>query len=129
MRGKIKHLLLTSLIVIMANVTLANARPETSHRQVVLEVVLFTVDKHASANTVQKLAFSITPILKKYPGFISREFAANAQAGNQYIDIVKWQSLRDAAYAAEHIVHNRKMKRFIAVMQYYKMCHFKLTAV
>ena len=121
-------LLLGSIIFLCFSSVVCNAAPvgkmETGYS--VLEVVIFNTNKHVSDKTVIALANRVTPVLKKYPGFISRSFGENANVPGQWIDVVKWKSLRDAVSAANRITSNNKMQRFMSVMNRYKMYHFNL---
>lgn len=123
----IKALLLTGLIFTIYNLNLL-AAPVTTNNKSVLEVVRFTVKKGVSDEHVHNLATSITPILKKYPGFISRTLANDVHREQRYIDIVKWKSFKDVSNAANKIIDNKKMKQFIRVMKSYKMYHFNLVS-
>lgn len=115
------------LVIIASLMSFSAIALEPIKRQNVLEVVIFTVKKHTSSNLTQQLASAITPCLKKYPGFISREFAKNPAVRGQYIDIVKWKTLADANTASSSIISNNEMKRFLSIMQSYRMYHFNLS--
>ncbi|MDF1759743.1 MAG: hypothetical protein P1U40_04315 [Coxiellaceae bacterium] len=93
---------------------------------IALELVIFTTNKTVSAQKVRDLASAVTPVLKTYPGFISRAVGRSSDLGNQWVDIVRWRSMDDALLAAKKIVANKKMRQFISVMQGYKMYHFYL---
>ena len=102
------------------------AAPAESSHQAVLEVVIFKTNKTVSPVKVRQLAAKVTPLLAKYPGFISRTFGQGAQATNQWVDIVRWHSLAEAKYAASTIVKAKKMQQFLSVMQGYQLYHFSL---
>lgn len=124
-----RRLLLISFIVFLCFFSVVgNATPvgkmKTGHD--VLEVVIFNTNKHISDKTVIALANQVTPVLKKYPGFISRSFGENTNIQGQWIDAVKWKSLSDAISAAKRITANDKMQQFMSVMSTYKMYHFNL---
>lgn len=124
-----RRLLLISFIVFLCFFSVVgNATPvgkmKAGHD--VLEVVIFNTNQHISDKTVITLANQVTPVLKRYPGFISRSFGENTNVPGQWIDTVKWESLSDAVSAEKWITVNDKMQQFMSVMSTYKMYHFNL---
>lgn len=91
-----------------------------------LEVVIFSTNKGYSDTQIIKRADAVTSLLKSYPGFLSRQFSKNVIKKNEWVDIVHWSSLHDALMAAKKIVKTHQMKKFMAVMQSYKMYHFQV---
>ena len=67
-----------------------------------IEVVIFRANSGVSDSQLQTAALAVTPILKKMPGFISREFGASEDG--QYIDVVHWKDLPSAKSAAEKVM-------------------------
>ena len=115
----------TLLLAVILNINLY-ASSEVLQSSSVLEVVIFTVNHNTSPAKVRDLAASITPLLHKYPGFISRTFGQNSQNSAQWVDVVRWRSQKDATFAAKNIIKSKSMKHFTAIMHHYDMYHFKL---
>jgi len=67
-----------------------------------------------SDEQLRTAALAITPILKKMPGFISREFGASE--GGKYIDVVHWKNLLSAKAAAEKVMAISKCGEFFSLI-------------
>ncbi len=119
----LKRILIPSIFLFLYIACCAGYSLPVKAQPNVLELVIFTAHKTVSAQRVRDLANAVTPVLKTYPGFISREFG-HSPGGGQWVDIVKWETMDDALFAAKKIVGNEKMRQFISVMQGYKMYHF-----
>lgn len=70
--------------------------------QPLYEIVVFKAKDGISAEQVVSAAQHIQPLLDSYKGYISRQLV---QAdGDQWVDIVTWESLEDAKFAANDIM-------------------------
>jgi hypothetical protein len=66
----------------------------------VLELVVFTLNEGVSREQFLGTNDAVSTWIGKQPGFISRELSYDAE-GDRWIDILWWDSLENAAAAAE----------------------------
>lgn len=122
---KTKVLLLGIIIYLLPCVSIASPT-QSNNQSGVIEVVMFNTKSEYTPNQIVILANSVTPILKSYPGFISRKLSEDVRNQSHWIDIVHWASLKDARSAAQKIIDSTQMKRFVAAMHDYTMYHFQV---
>lgn len=93
-----------------------------------IEVVIFKAKNGISDNQLRTAALAVTPILKKMPGFINREFGVSEDG--QYIDIVRWKDLPSAKAAAEKVMSIPKCGEFFGLIDQSQMqfMHFDKVA-
>lgn len=91
----------------------------------VIEVVIFHSNSGVSPNQMLKSAEAITPTLKSMPGFISRTIG-HGKKSDEWIDVVRWQSMEEALTAAKKIENDPKARKFMSLMSGYKMYHFRV---
>jgi hypothetical protein len=115
-----------TFLIMLILPSLAVALQKQAHTFGINEVVMFKTKKSYSAQKIVMIANAVTPILKSYPGFISRSLSENIKDGREWIDIVRWSSLGDAQLAAKAVVKRHEMKDFMATMQNYHMYHFQV---
>ena len=96
-----------------------------SPQKPVLEVVIFHTKPQVSPKTLLIAANKVTPILQSMPGFISRT-VAKGQEASEWIDIVKWVSLKQALLSAKIVIKKPEMRSFISLMSDYNMYHFSI---
>lgn len=90
-----------------------------------IELVIFKPKPGLSTDVIKTSLMSLEPILKSYHGFISRELAVNSE--NQWMDLVFWESMEDAVFAAEDILMQEKAVKAFEVIddKEMKFFHFK----
>ena len=66
----------------------------------VLELVVFKLNKGVSREQFLGTNDAVSTWISKQPGFISRELSYDAE-GDRWIDVIWWESLENAAAAAE----------------------------
>jgi hypothetical protein len=74
-------------------------RMEASGRKV-LELVVFTLNEGVSREQFLGTNDAVSTWISKQPGFISRELSYDAE-GDRWIDVLWWDSMENAAAAAE----------------------------
>lgn len=69
--------------------------------------------------------FSVTSILEKMPGCLSREFGASGDG--QYVDIVRWRNPSSAQTVAQQVMKIPECGKFFALIDESKMqfSHFE----
>jgi len=84
------------------------------NNQPVYEIVVFKAQADVTTEQVLLSAQSIQSTLESYTGYISRDLI---QADNdQWVDIVKWESLEDAQFAAEDIMSKPEAATFMTII-------------
>lgn len=92
-----------------------------------IEVVIFKAKAGVSDSQLQTAALAVTPILKKMPGFISREFGTSEDG--QYIDVVHWKDFPSATAAADKVMGIPKCGEFFGLIDQSKMQFMHFTRV
>ena len=90
-----------------------------------IELVVFSAKPGVKDTELKAVALSITPILEKMPGYLSREFGASGDG--QYVDIVRWKDLSSAQAAAKQVMNIPECGKFFALIDESKMqfSHFQ----
>ena len=94
---------------------------------IAIEVVVFKAKAGVSDGQLQAAALAVTPILKKMPGFISREFAVSEDG--KYIDVVHWKDLSSAKAAAENVMSIPVCGEFFGLIDQNEMQFMHFTKV
>lgn len=90
-----------------------------------IELVVFSAKPGVKDTELKAAALSVTPILEKMPGYLSREFGASGDG--QYVDIVRWKDLASAQAAAQQVMKIPECGKFFALIDESKMqfSHFQ----
>lgn len=80
----------------------------------VIETVIYQTNPGVNDKEHLKKAVAISPILEKFPGFISRQFSKTADG--KWIDIIYWRDLSSAQQAAEEVKTIPECQVFFAEM-------------
>lgn len=90
-----------------------------------IELVVFSAKAGVTDAELKAAALSISPILEKMPGYLSREFGASGDG--QYVDIVCWKDPASAKTAAQQAVNIPECQKFFTLIDQNKMqfSHFQ----
>lgn len=92
-----------------------------------IELVLFKPKPGVSAGEVKTSLTSLSSILKSYDGFVSRQLAAGKD--EQWMDLVFWESMEDAKFAAEDVLKNEEAIKAFGVIDEKEMSFFHFEPV
>lgn len=92
-----------------------------------IELVLFKPKSGLSADEVKNSLTSLNSALKSYDGFVSRQLAVGKE--NQWMDLVFWESMEQAAFAAEDVLKNETAKKAFEVIDEREMNFFHFEPV
>lgn len=90
-----------------------------------IELVIFKPKADVTTKETKTALESLTPILKTYNGFISREIGMDEN--NKWMDLVFWETMEDAKSAAEAVMEDETVIRAFEVIDKQEMAfyHFK----
>lgn len=87
-----------------------------------IELVIFKAKPGFSLDKVKTSLLSLNPILESYKGFISRKLALSKE--NQWMDLVYWESMEDATFAADDVMKNENAIKAFEVIDKQEMSFF-----
>lgn len=92
-----------------------------------IELVIFKPKPGFNTEKVKASLLSLTPILEAYNGYIGRELALNQK--NKWMDLIFWESMEDAKFAAADVMENEKALKAFEVIDKQKMEFFHFEPV
>jgi hypothetical protein len=92
-----------------------------------IELVLFKPKSYVSADEVKISLTSLDSVLQSYDGFVGRQLAVGNE--NQWMDLVFWESMENAAFASEDILKNETAKKAFEVIDEKEMNFFHFETV
>lgn len=87
-----------------------------------IELVLFRPKSTFSIDEVKRSLESLDEILSSYKGFLKRHLAVSGNG--QWMDLVLWESMDDAKFAADDILKNEKAIEAFSVIDQNEMQFF-----
>ncbi|MDX1642607.1 MAG: hypothetical protein R3220_12965 [Balneolaceae bacterium] len=87
-----------------------------------IELVLFKPKPSVSEDEVKNSLTSLNSVLQSYDGFIARQLAKGKE--DQWMDLVFWESMQDASFAAEDVLKNEKAIKAFEVIDERQMNFF-----
>ncbi|AEE26260.1 hypothetical protein [Francisella hispaniensis] len=90
---------------------------EKNHSQPILEIVSFETTKNTTAQEVLQASDKVTQDLQVSNGFIKRTLTQNTNNPNQWVDIIEWQSIKDAQSSMDKAVEDKDVKAFLKLMK------------
>lgn len=92
-----------------------------------IELVLFKPKPGVRSEEVKSSLTSLNSILKSYNGFVGRQLAVEKE--NQWMDLVFWERMENATFAAEDILKNETAKKAFEVIDEREMNFFHFEPV
>lgn len=92
-----------------------------------IELVLFKPKPGVSADEVKTSLTSLNSVLKSYDGFVSRQLAAGKD--ERWMDLVFWESIDDAKFAAEDVLKKEEAIKAFGVIDEREMNFFHFEPV
>lgn len=106
--------LLTALFVLTPSLVIAAEAEDKCFGKLVIEVVIFSVNKGVTDAQIKLAAKKITPSLRKLSGFKSRNFVHDQNG--KWVDIVYWENMKSALSASESMVTNEMALSFFSLI-------------
>lgn len=100
-------------------------KPMNDKKVNAIELVIFKPKTRVDHGEVKNSMESLNPILKSYQGFIHRQLAKSSDG--RWVDLVFWETMEDAKFAADDIMKNETAARVFEVIDEEEMSffHFK----
>lgn len=92
-----------------------------------IEWVIFKPNPKITVEEVRESLESLNPILKSYKGFLGRQLASGNDG--QWMDLVFWETIGDAKFAADNILKNEKAGKAFGVIDETEMQFFHFEPV
>lgn len=92
-----------------------------------IELVLFKPKPGISADEVKDSLTSLNSVLESYDGFVSRQLAEGKE--NQWMDLVFWETIEHAKFAAEDVTKNENAIKAFGVIDEKEMSFFHFEPV
>ncbi|APC91587.1 MULTISPECIES: EbhA protein [Francisella] len=90
---------------------------EKNNLQPILEIVSFETAKNITAQEVFQASNKVTQDLQASTGFIKRTLTQNTNNPNQWVDIIEWQSIKDARSSMKKAVEDKDVQTFLKLMK------------
>ncbi|ABK89716.1 EbhA protein [Francisella tularensis subsp. novicida] len=94
----------------------SNAK-EKNNSEPILEIVSFETAKNTTTEQVLQASDKVTQDLQASNGFIKRTLTQNTNNPNQWVDIIEWQSIKDAHSSMDKAVADKDLQAFLKLMK------------
>ncbi|AJI45161.1 hypothetical protein [Francisella tularensis] len=94
----------------------SNAK-EKNNSEPILEIVSFETAKNTTTEQVLQASDKVTQDLQASNGFIKRTLTQNTNNPNQWVDIIEWQSIKDAHSSMDKAVADKDLQVFLKLMK------------
>ncbi|AJJ47590.1 EbhA protein [Francisella tularensis subsp. novicida] len=94
----------------------SNAK-EKNNSEPILEIVSFETAKNTTTEQVLQASDKVTQDLQASNGFIKRTLTQNTNNPNQWVDIIEWQSIKDAHSSMDKAVTDKDLQAFLKLMK------------
>ncbi|AJI73589.1 conserved hypothetical protein [Francisella tularensis subsp. novicida GA99-3548] len=94
----------------------SNAK-EKNNSEPILEIVSFETAKNTTTEEVLQASDKVTQDLQASNGFIKRTLTQNTNNPNQWVDIIEWQSIKDAHSSMDKAVADKDLQAFLKLMK------------
>ncbi|AEB27785.1 hypothetical protein FNFX1_0837 [Francisella cf. novicida Fx1] len=94
----------------------SNAK-EKNNSEPILEIVSFETAKNTTTEEVLQASDKVTQDLQGSNGFIKRTLTQNTNNPNQWVDIIEWQSIKDAHSSMDKAVADKDLQAFLKLMK------------
>ncbi|APA82912.1 antibiotic biosynthesis monooxygenase family protein [Francisella tularensis] len=94
----------------------SNAKKK-NNSEPILEIVSFETAKNTTTEEVLQASDKVTQDLQASNGFIKRTLTQNTNNPNQWVDIIEWQSIKDAHSSMDKAVADKDLQAFLKLMK------------